>query len=119
MNCVVSEGEGANALVEDFNNLDILAGQWCHIPLNFSSREAEAGGSLTLRPAWSMYQVLRQSGLHRETILKNQKGKRNLHILKRKNMDFCLYVSEYKNKKVVLAHSQTFSKSWGKRKKYK
>jgi hypothetical protein len=33
-----------------------------------STGEAEAGGSLSSRPAWSIAQVLGQPGLHRKTL---------------------------------------------------
>ena len=42
---------------------------------NPSTWEAEAGGSLSSRPAWSAKWVPRQPGLHRETLSKNQKEK--------------------------------------------
>jgi hypothetical protein len=35
---------------------------------NLSTQEAEAGGFLSLRPAWSTEQVLEQPGLHREAL---------------------------------------------------
>ena len=41
---------------------------------NPSTQEAEAGGSLSSRSAWSTEQVLEQPGLHRETVSqRNQK----------------------------------------------
>jgi hypothetical protein len=38
---------------------------------NPSTREVEAGGSLSSRPAWSTKQVPGQPGLHRETLCQN------------------------------------------------
>ena len=43
---------------------------------NHSTWEAEAGGSLRLRPAWSTKRVPGQRGLHRET-LSQKKQKTN------------------------------------------
>jgi hypothetical protein len=47
------------------------------VMLDFSSSilEAEAGGSLSLRPAWSIKQVLGQPRLQRETKQKTKKKK--------------------------------------------
>jgi hypothetical protein len=39
---------------------------------NPSTWEAEAGGFLSLRPAWSTKQVPGQPGLHRETLSQNK-----------------------------------------------
>ena len=39
---------------------------------NPSTQEAEAGESLSLRPAWSTEQVAEQAGLHREPLVKTQ-----------------------------------------------
>jgi hypothetical protein len=45
---------------------------------NPSTREAEAGGFLSSRPAWSTERVPGQPGLHRETLSRNnQKTKQN------------------------------------------
>jgi hypothetical protein len=43
---------------------------------NPSTWEAEAGGFLSSRPAWSTEWVPGQPGLHGETLSKNQKEKR-------------------------------------------
>ena len=43
--------------------------------INPSTREAEAGRSLTLRLAWSIEQVLGQSGLHREALTRKLTNK--------------------------------------------
>jgi hypothetical protein len=40
---------------------------------NPSTREAEAGGFLSSKPAWSTEQVSGQPGLHRETLSQKQK----------------------------------------------
>jgi hypothetical protein len=42
---------------------------------NPSTREAEAGGFLSSRPAWSTEYVLGQPGLHRETLSQKNKNK--------------------------------------------
>jgi hypothetical protein len=42
---------------------------------NLSTREAEAGGFLSSRPAWSTKWVLGQPGLYRETLSQNKKTK--------------------------------------------
>ena len=42
---------------------------------NPSTREAEAGGSLSLRPAWATEQVPGQPGLHTETLSQKTKKK--------------------------------------------
>jgi hypothetical protein len=42
---------------------------------NPSAWEAEAGGFLSSRPAWSTKWVPGQPGLHRETLSQNQKNK--------------------------------------------
>jgi hypothetical protein len=42
---------------------------------NPSTREAEAGGFLSLRPAWSTKWVPGQPGLYRETLSRKQKQK--------------------------------------------
>jgi hypothetical protein len=51
---------------------------------NPSTREAEAGGFLSLRPAWSTERVPGQPGLYRETLSrkKKQKQKQNKQIKK-------------------------------------
>jgi hypothetical protein len=43
---------------------------------NPSTQEAEAGRSMSLRPAWSTELVPGQPGLHRETLSKTAKRKR-------------------------------------------
>jgi hypothetical protein len=43
---------------------------------NPSFQKKEAGGSLSLRPAWSTYQVLVQPGLHKEILSQKKKKKR-------------------------------------------
>jgi hypothetical protein len=51
---------------------------------NPSTREAEAGGFLSSRPAWSTEWVPGQSGLHRETLsrkIKTKQNKTNLYKL--------------------------------------
>jgi hypothetical protein len=55
---------------------------------NPSTREAEVGGFLSSRPAWSTELVLGQPGLHRETLSqkKNKKQKtKNKQQQKQKN----------------------------------
>jgi hypothetical protein len=42
---------------------------------NLSTWEAEAGGFLSSRPAWSTEQVPGQPGLHRETLFRKTKTK--------------------------------------------
>ena len=44
---------------------------------NPSTREAEAGGFLSSRGAWSTKRVPGQPGLHRETLSKKKKKKKN------------------------------------------
>jgi hypothetical protein len=57
-----------------------------------STPEAEAGRSLSLRPAWSIEQVLGQPELHRETLSrKKQKPQNPINILK------CLNFFKIKN----------------------
>jgi hypothetical protein len=41
-----------------------------------STREAEEGGSLSLRTAWSTERVPVQPGLHRETLLEKKRKKK-------------------------------------------
>jgi hypothetical protein len=43
---------------------------------NPSTQEAEAGRSLTSKPAWSIGRVPRQPGLHRNPVSKNKKQKK-------------------------------------------
>jgi hypothetical protein len=43
---------------------------------NRSTGKAEAGGSLSLRPAWYMKQVPEQLRLHRETLSQKKKKKK-------------------------------------------
>jgi hypothetical protein len=45
---------------------------WWHTPLIPGTREAEAGGFLSSRPAWSTKWVPGQPGLHRETLSRNK-----------------------------------------------
>ena len=45
---------------------------------NPSTREAEAGGFLSLRPAWSTKGVPGQPGLYRETLSKKKKKKKRM-----------------------------------------
>jgi hypothetical protein len=47
--------------------------QWLAHAFNPSTREAEAGGFLSSRPAWSTKWVLGQPGLHRETLSPGEK----------------------------------------------
>ena len=44
---------------------------------NPSTREAEAGGFLSSRPAWSTKWVVGQPGLHRETLSREKKKKKS------------------------------------------
>ena len=44
------------------------------------NQEAEAGGSLSLRPAWSTKRAPEQPGMPRETHLKNNKQINNITI---------------------------------------
>ena len=60
---------------------------------NPSTREAEAGGSLGLRSAWSTEQVLGQPGLHRETLSPQktkQKRKKMACVLRQKTSGYPL-----------------------------
>jgi hypothetical protein len=50
---------------------------------NLSIWQAEAGGSLNWRPAWSIEQVPGQLGLHRKTL--SQKNKKQTNKQKNKN----------------------------------
>jgi hypothetical protein len=43
---------------------------------NITIQEAEAGGSVSSRLAWSTEQVLGQPGLHRETLTQKKKKKK-------------------------------------------
>jgi hypothetical protein len=52
----------------------IVAGQQWLTPLNPSTWEAEAGGFLSSRPAWSTEWVPEQPGLHRETLSQKPKN---------------------------------------------
>lgn len=40
-------------IVNFMHEKEIYAGIWWHMPLNPSTQKADAGGSLSLRPAWS------------------------------------------------------------------
>jgi hypothetical protein len=51
-------------------------GMLAHV-FNSSTLEAEAGGFLSLRPAWSTEWVPGQSGLYRETLSQKQKQQKN------------------------------------------
>ena len=51
---------------------------------NPSTREAEAGGFLSLRPAWSTKRVPGQPGLYRETLTRGEKKNSHPGIRKRK-----------------------------------
>jgi hypothetical protein len=55
---------------------------------NASTREAEAGGFLSLRPAWSTERVPGQPGLHRETLF--PKTKLNKTKTKKREKKTCL-----------------------------
>ena len=48
---------------------------------NLSTRETEAGGSLSLRPAWSTEQFPGQPGLHREMLSQTKTNKQKGHKL--------------------------------------
>ena len=50
----------------------IYSHKWWRTPLT-SALEAEAGGSLSSRPAWSIELVPGQPGLHRETLSQERK----------------------------------------------
>jgi hypothetical protein len=49
-----------------------------------STQEAEAGGFLTSRPAWSTEWVPGQPGLHRETLFRENKNKKKQQEQKQK-----------------------------------
>jgi hypothetical protein len=63
---------------------DLWPGVVVH-PFNPSTREAEAGGFLSLRPAWSTKWVPGQPGLYRETLSQKNKTKQN----KKRERDLC------------------------------
>jgi hypothetical protein len=48
------------------------------------NQEAEAGGSVSSRPAWSTERVLGQPGLHRETLSQTNKNYKNKNKTKQK-----------------------------------
>ena len=57
---------------DTLQRVNTKAGQWAVVVRAFSPSilEAETGGSLSLRPAWSTRWVLGQSELHREPCLR-------------------------------------------------
>jgi hypothetical protein len=67
---------------------------------NPSTREAEAGGFLSSRPAWSTEWVPGQPGLHRETLSQKKTTKKTPKNKKQTN----------KQKKWFFPHSNTFNK---------
>jgi hypothetical protein len=60
---------------------------------NPRTQEAEAGGSLSLRPAWSTQRVPGQPGLHKET-LPRKKKKLKKKILKERDKSQKYYSME-------------------------
>ena len=66
---------------------------------NPSTREAEAGGFLSSRPAWSTKRVLGQPGLHRETMSKKKKKKKKgvflSYSLLREESSYMAKISKY------------------------
>jgi hypothetical protein len=44
-------------IVNFMHEKEIYAGIWWHMPLNPSTQKADAGGSLSLRPAWTTEKV--------------------------------------------------------------
>jgi hypothetical protein len=62
---------------------------------NPSTREAEAGGFLSSRPAWSTKWAPGQPGLHRETLSRKTKKKKNK---KKKNKEKEIYGKIQKSK---------------------
>jgi hypothetical protein len=63
---------------------------------NSSTWEAEAGGSLSLRPAWSTEWIPGQPGLHRETLSwnKTKQNKTKITFLLFYYLTFCLTLSD-------------------------
>jgi hypothetical protein len=69
-------------------NLRIIGIEPCMVAhaFNPSTQEAEAGGFLSSRPAWSTERVPGQPGLYRETLSrKNKKQKKKTKKKKKKN----------------------------------
>jgi hypothetical protein len=98
---------------------------------NPSTREAEAGGFLSLRPAWSAKWVPGQLGLYRESLSRKTKKKKkssvshrtlsleqnnNLHIGKRSSLTLHLTEGQYpkyKVKKLDTNNPNNPIESWG------
>jgi hypothetical protein len=57
-----------------------FVGVWWRMPLIPALWEAEAGGFLSLRPAWSTKWVPGQPGLHRETLSRKTKTQNKIKI---------------------------------------
>jgi hypothetical protein len=84
---------------------------------NHSTWEAEAGGFLSLRPAWSTKRVPGQPGLHRETLSQKKKKKKKQERKKerererereRMNSGLLSYFSTF-NKRALLETSSMIS----------
>lgn len=77
------------------------------MPLFLGTGEAEAGRSLTLKPAQSTERVLGQPGLHREILSKNQKKKKEEE--EEKLAKLALVKGESQNEELVLRKRNTVS----------
>jgi hypothetical protein len=68
---------------------------------NPSTREAEAGGFLSSRPAWSTEWVPGQSGLYRKTLSQKKKNekKKNMNIAHQNRQRMCSYPCYVENGK--------------------
>jgi hypothetical protein len=63
---------------------------------NLSTWEAEAGGSLSSRPAWSTKWVPRQPGLHRETLFHNKQTNKQTETLPSSNCFWLIFCKSIK-----------------------
>ena len=73
----------------------VIAGRWWHTPVIPALWEAEAGGFLSSRPAWSTEWVPGQPGLYRKTLSPRNQNPKKQKTKKQQQQRFiyCIYVS--------------------------
>jgi hypothetical protein len=84
--------EKQNKTKKKCNKNNVLRKKWPGVvahAFNPSTREAEAGGFLSSRPAWSTEWVPGQPGLHRETLSQKKTKKNKKKKQKKKKKEMC------------------------------